>query len=134
MALPTILVADENGDYVEKSKPLELDVDYAKLTVGELRLMRGYIADDAAELLVLTAEFVIHHTNWTEDEVNRITAQEMMRVFEMLREVQRNGAVPLASDANSANGQTAQAADSPNGATTLPLASDSALSPNVSQR
>lgn len=131
MALPTILVADENGDYVEKQKPLELDVDYTKLTVGELRLMRGYIADDAAELLVLTAEFVIHHTNWTEDEVNRITAQEMMRVFEMLREVQRNGAIPLASSDNSANGQTAAAA-SPNGATTLPLVSDSESSLNAS--
>lgn len=108
MALPTILIADESGEYIERPKPLELDVDPKKLTVGELRLMRGYINDDMPGMLIMTAEFLIHHTNWTEDEVNRIAADEMLQVLNMLQEVQRNAAVPLVSKSNSDNGQAAQ--------------------------
>lgn len=108
MSLPTFFTTNENGEVVEQTKPLELKVDPTKLTVGELRLMRGYINDDMQGILVLTAEFLIHHTNWTEDEVNRIAAEEMLQVLTMLQEVQRNAAVPLVSKGNSDNGQAAE--------------------------
>lgn len=92
MALPHIL--DASGELVVK--PLEVTPDPEKMTVGDARLMKGYMnLDDGAEAVALVGEFLIKHTNWTEAEVNRLTMLELRDVLKGLRKAEETRAVPL---------------------------------------
>lgn len=105
-------------------KPLEIDVKPTELTIGEMRLMRGHIQFDEnnpeamLDAILIAAEYLIHHSNWTATEVNQLTAAEMPDVIKMVRGKEREAAVPLVNSVSSALGQEETPTESLTGQTT----------------
>lgn len=128
MAYPQILIEGEL-----RNKPIEIDIDPAKLTVGDLRLMKGYIAaNDSSQTLALMGEFLIKHTDWTEAEVNQLTVGELVEAMGQVRRAEENKAVPLVSNTVSSDGHATVLETSLNGQTTSPTPSNLDATPKMS--
>ncbi len=73
-------------------KPLVVNVEVKKLTVGEICLFdpKGFNMPDLRK-------FFIRRTNWTQEEVDEITMEELEQVVTQLGEKLNQAAVPLES-------------------------------------
>lgn len=73
-------------------KPLEVDIDTAKMTLGELMIFEpgGFTVGGFVQ-------FVANHTNWTVEDIKAVTVEEMKEVTDKLREALQSVSVPLAN-------------------------------------
>jgi len=72
--------------------PLEVNTELRKLTLGELKLF----SQQGFDFYKFT-EFLATRTNWTPDEIDRITIDELEDVARQLGEAIQKQAVPLVS-------------------------------------
>ena len=111
MALPTIIIDGEL-----QPKPLELDVNPAALSIGDMRLMKGYVdQEDIGEAIALIGEFLIKHTNWTQRDVNQLQVNEIEEVMLLIRHAEEKQAIPLENNSLSNNHHGERESESLNG-------------------
>lgn len=73
-------------------KPLEVNIEVKSLTLGELKLFSKQGFD-----FYKLSQFLEQHTNWTPDEIEAITLDELEDVAKQLGEAIQRAAVPLPS-------------------------------------
>ena len=73
-------------------KPLEVTLDVNELTVDEMVLF-----DPGGFTMLGFKHFLSNHTNWTEEEVGKITLKELMDISDELGKKIQEVAVPFES-------------------------------------
>jgi hypothetical protein len=100
--------------------PLEINFDPDRMTLGDNELLRsegrtGESIPEQMEFTHLFAEFLIQHSNWSRDEVHRITFTELQEVARQIGAAMQARAVPLASRLDSNVGRAESLAEFPTG-------------------
>lgn len=108
MALPQMAVTLADGTTETQPKPLEIKIDLGELSIGDTRLLTGRLNQANLELIAQFGDFLIAHTNWTEQEVNQIRSGEMESVMEQVKNAFAEQTVPNANGASSKNLQGAK--------------------------
>lgn len=98
------------------TRPLEVDYDPRKMTLGELALFDVASGLNEFQMAMGVRSFLINHTKWTQAEVDTITIEELTEVGEQLGKAIRERALPKGRRKHSANGRASrQKADLPSG-------------------
>lgn len=92
MALPTNIISNPDGTFTEVPKPLEVNLDPDEMTLDELCLFdsEGFTASGFRA-------FLIWHTNWTKEEIGKLTVRDLREVVAQMGAKLQAQSVPFAN-------------------------------------